>query len=50
VRIGTQQNRSRLAVFRKKTPNEAPALWIATTDLPSTPATVFYSKTFRVLA
>jgi transposase len=37
-------------VFRKKTPNEAPALWIATTDLPSTPATGFYSKLDRVLA
>ena len=37
-------------MFRKKTPNEAPALWIATTDLPATPATGFYAKLDQVLA
>jgi len=37
-------------VFRKKTPTEAPTLWIATGDLPITPATSFYAKLDRVLA
>jgi transposase len=36
-------------VFRKKTPNESPALWIATSDLPTTPATGFYQRLDRVL-
>ena len=36
-------------MFRKKTPNDAPALWVATTDLPTTPATGFYQKLDRVL-
>lgn len=31
-------------MFRKKTPEEAPALWIPTSDLPSTPADSFYQK------
>ena len=31
-------------MFRKKTPEEAPALWIATSDLPVTPANGFYQK------
>lgn len=31
-------------MFRKKTPEEAPAFWIATSDLPSTPADSFYQK------
>jgi transposase len=31
-------------VFRKKTPEEAPALWIASSDLPTTPANGFYQK------
>jgi transposase len=35
-------------VFRKKTPQE-PALWIATSDLPVTPATGFYQKLDGVL-
>jgi transposase len=37
-------------VFRKKTPTEVPSLWIATSDLPTTPATSFYAKLDRVLA
>ena len=37
-------------VFRKKTPEEAPTFWIATSDLPSTPATAFYQKLDTVLA
>lgn len=37
-------------MFRKKTPTEAPTLWIATGDLPATPATSFYAKLERVLA
>lgn len=37
-------------VFRKKTPEEAPALWIATSDLPFTPANSFYQKLDAVLA
>jgi transposase len=37
-------------VFRKKTPAEAPTLWIATGDLPTTPATSFYAKLDHVLA
>jgi transposase len=36
-------------VFRKKTPEEAPTFWIATSDLPSTPATSFYQTLDRVL-
>ncbi len=36
-------------MFRKKTPQE-PALWIATSDLPATPATGFYQKLDTVLA
>lgn len=31
-------------MFRKKTPEVAPPLWIATTDLPTTPATGFYQR------
>jgi transposase len=31
-------------VFRKKTRDEAPTFWIATSDLPSTPADSFYQK------
>lgn len=37
-------------MFRKKTPNEAPALWVPTTDLPTTPATGFYAKLDQILA
>jgi len=37
-------------MFRKKTPDPAPALWIATTDLPATPATSFYQKLDGALA
>lgn len=37
-------------VFRKKTPEEAPAFWIATSDLPATPANSFYQKLDAVLA
>src|SRR3972149_9065342 len=37
-------------VFRKKPPEEAPTFWIATSDLPSTPATAFYQKLDTVLA
>jgi transposase len=37
-------------MFRKKTPDLAPALWIATSDLPTTPATSFYQKLDGVLA
>src|SRR5437867_3379843 len=37
-------------MFRKKTPEEAPALWIATSDLPTTPATSFYQKLDGMLA
>ena len=36
-------------MFRKKTPNESPALWIATSDLPTKPATGFYQRLDRVL-
>ena len=32
------------AVFRKKTPEEAPTFWIATSDLPTTPANGFYQR------
>ena len=31
-------------MFRTKTPEEAPAFWIATSDLPATPADSFYQK------
>ena len=37
-------------MFRKKTPQEVPSLWIATQDLPATPATGFYQKLDAVLA
>lgn len=37
-------------MFRKKPPEEAPAFWIATSDLPSTPAHSFYQKLDGVLA
>jgi transposase len=37
-------------MFRKKTPDLAPSLWIATSDLPATPATSFYQKLDGVLA
>ncbi len=37
-------------MFRQKPPEEAPMLWIATSDLPSTPAHSFYQKLDRVLA
>ncbi len=37
-------------MFRKKTPQDAPSLWIATQDLPATPATGFYQKLDAVLA
>jgi transposase len=37
-------------VFRKKSPDEAPAFWIATSDLPATPANGFYQKLDQVLA
>ena len=37
-------------VFRQKTPAAAPALWIATSDLPTTPANAFYQQLDRVLA
>jgi len=36
-------------VFRQKTPEEAPAFWIATSDLPTTPAHSFYQKLDQVL-
>ncbi len=36
-------------MFRKKTPNEAPALWVPTTDLPVTPARGFYARLDRAL-
>lgn len=36
-------------MFRKKPPDEAPPLWIATSDLPTTPANTFYQKLDRVL-
>ena len=36
-------------MFRKKTPDESPSLWIATNDLPTTPATGFYQRLDRVL-
>jgi transposase len=36
-------------VFRKKTPEDAPPLWIATSELPTTPATGFYQKLDGVL-
>jgi transposase len=36
-------------VFRKKTPQVAPGLWIATSDLPATPATGFYQQLDAVL-
>ena len=31
-------------VFRKKAPEEAPTFWIATSDLPTTPAHAFYQQ------
>jgi transposase len=37
-------------VFRKKTPDAAPTFWIATSDLPSTPADSFYQKRDAALA
>ncbi len=37
-------------MFRKKTPDEAPTFWIATSDLPATPANGFYQKLDAVLA
>lgn len=37
-------------MFRKKTPEPAPTLWIARSDLPTTPATGFYQQLDRVLA
>jgi transposase len=37
-------------MFRKKTPDPAPTFWIATSDLPRTPATGFYQKLDDVLA
>lgn len=37
-------------MFRKKTPEVAPPLWIATTDLPTTPATSFFQRLDLVLA
>ena len=36
-------------MFRKKTPEEAPTLWIATSELPVTPAHSFYQKLDAVL-
>lgn len=36
-------------MFRKKTPEEAPSLWIATSELPTTPANAFYQRLDRVL-
>ncbi len=36
-------------MFRKKNSEEAPTFWIATSDLPSTPANAFYQKLDRVL-
>ena len=36
-------------MFRKKKPKEAPEFWIATSDLPSTPANAFYQKLDTVL-
>lgn len=37
-------------MFRKKTLEEAPSFWIATSDLPSTPANSFYHKLGAVLS
>jgi len=37
-------------MFRKKTPEPAPTLWIARSDLPTTPATGFYHQVERILA
>src|SRR6266567_129415 len=37
-------------MFRKKTPEPAPSLWIATSDLPATPANAFFQKLDGVLA
>ena len=37
-------------MFRKKTPEEAPCLWIASSDLPTLPSHGFYQKLDRVLA
>jgi len=37
-------------VFRKKTPEDAPPFWIATSDLPVTPANGFYQRLDTVLA
>jgi transposase len=37
-------------VFRKKTPEPAPTFWIATQDLPTTPANSFYQTLDRVLS
>lgn len=37
-------------MFRKKTPDDTPALWIATSDLPTIPANTFYQKLDTVLA
>lgn len=37
-------------MFRKKTPEEAPALWIARSDLPTNPANSFYQKLDGTLA
>jgi len=37
-------------MFRKKTPEEAPSLWIVSSDLPTLPAHGFYQKLDRVLA
>lgn len=36
-------------MFRKKRPEEAPTFWIATSDLPSTPANAFYQQLDRAL-
>lgn len=36
-------------VFRQKTPEEAPAFWIATSELPTTPAHSFYQRLDQVL-
>ena len=37
-------------MLRKKTPENAPSLWSATSDLPTTPATSLYQKLDGVLA
>lgn len=37
-------------MFRKKTPEESPFLWIVSSDLPTLPAHGFYQKLDRVLA